>query len=177
MTNQILKAIKSRRVSRGLQDAPIERKIIEQVLEAGRWAPSAGNRRPHRFVAVQDQLTLRLLRMVCPGMFQHPTAIIIICRDLDELSRHGIPSHEKTMYIDVGTAAENMILAAHSLGLGTGPVTSFSKAGVSEILNMPHRLIPEMILCMGWPIPGKQQASGKWRVIGWEDLTFWETFK
>ena len=74
MTNQVLKAIKSRRVSRGLKDTPIERAIIEQVLEAGRWAPSAGNRRPHRFVVVQDQLTLRLLRMVCPGMFQHPTA-------------------------------------------------------------------------------------------------------
>jgi len=42
------------------------------VLDAARWAPNAGNRRLQRFVAVQDPLTLRLLRMVSPGMFQRP---------------------------------------------------------------------------------------------------------
>ncbi len=177
MSNQVMEVIKSRRVMRGLSDAPIERAVMAQVLEAGRWAPSAGNRRPHRFVAVQDPLTLRLMRMVSPGMFQRPTAVIIVCRDLEEIARHRIPSHENTTYIDVGTAAENMILAAHSLGLGTGPVTSFSKAAIREVLNMPERLSPEMMLCLGWPIAGAQRSSGQWRRVRWEDLTFWERFE
>ena len=69
MTNAVLEAIRTRRVARALTDAPVERALVEEILKAARWAPSGGNRRLHRFVAVQDPMTLRVLRMVSPGMF------------------------------------------------------------------------------------------------------------
>jgi nitroreductase len=74
--NPVLTAIRSRRMVRAMVDRPIEPAGLEKVLEAARWAPNAGNRRLHRFVVVQDPLTLRVLRMVAPGMFQRPTAVV-----------------------------------------------------------------------------------------------------
>jgi nitroreductase len=74
--NPVLTAVRRRRMVRAMVDRPIEPAELEKVLEAARWAPNAGNRRLHRFVVVQDPLTLRVLRMVAPGMFQRPTAVV-----------------------------------------------------------------------------------------------------
>ena len=57
----------------------------------------------------------------------------------------------KGLYIDVGTAAQTMHLAAHALGLGAGVVTSFSQAAVIRVLNIPGHLTPEMFVCLGYP--------------------------
>ncbi len=81
MTNSVLEAIRTRRMARALTAEPVDRADLEELLKAARRAPSAGNRRLHRFVAIQDPLTLRLLRVVTPGMFQRPTAIVVICID------------------------------------------------------------------------------------------------
>jgi hypothetical protein len=101
---------------RAMVERPIERAELEQVLEAARWAPNAGNRHLHRFVVVQDPLTLRVLRMVAPGMFQRPAAVVVICIDQDRAVSFGMRPTAKGLYIDVGTAAQTMLLAAHSIG-------------------------------------------------------------
>ena len=176
MQDPVLDAIRTRRVARSLSDQPIERGLLERILDAGRWAPSAGNHRPQRFVVIEDPLTLRVLRLVSPGMFPRPGAVIVICRDQDEEAFHKIPSDSKTVYIDVGTAAENMALAAHAIGLGAGPVTSFSKEAVRVVLNLPQRLISEMFLCLGYPVPVERAPMRPWRKITWRDLTYWERF-
>jgi len=78
VSNPVLEAIRTRRMARALIDEPVARPALEEILKAARRAPSAGNRRLHRFVAVQDPTTLRLLRAVAPGMFQRPAAIVVI---------------------------------------------------------------------------------------------------
>jgi nitroreductase len=112
---------------------------LEEVLKAERWAPSAGNRRLHRYVAVQDPLTLRLLRMVS---LQRPRAIVVVCIDGSRAAALGAERISKGLYIDVGTAAQTMLLAAHALGLGSGIVTSFSRAGVGTVLNSESTSVP-----------------------------------
>ena len=117
--NAVLAAIRSRRMVRAMADRPIERAQLEEILEAARWAPNAGNRHLHRFVVVQDPLTLRVLRMVAPGMFQRPAAVVVICIDQGRAVSFGMRPTWKGLYVDVGTAAQTMLLAAHSLGLGS----------------------------------------------------------
>ena len=173
MTNAVLETIRTRRISTTMTDEPIERSQLEQVLEAARWAPSAGNRRPHRFVAVQDQPTLRVLRMVSPGMFQRPPAVVLICIDRDE---GDISPRDLSVYYDVGTSAENMLLAAHSMGLGAGIVTSFCKEAVRVVLNLPERLSPHMFICVGHPFAESGPGVRSSRRVTWESLTFWERF-
>ena len=176
MSDSVLDTIRTRRVARSMTDHPIEPAQLERVLEAGRWAPSAGNHRPHRFVAVQDPLTIRLIRMVSPGMFPRPTALVLICTDEETVSFHRIPAHSTTVYMDVGTTAENMLLAAHAQGLASGPVTSFSKEAVRVVLNLPKHLSPQMFICLGHPGPPGRPPMRPSRRITWRDLTYWERF-
>ena len=173
MTNPVLENIRTRRIITLMTDEPVDRAQLEQVLEAARWAPSAGNRRPHRFVVVRDQATLRVLRMVSPGMFQRPPVVIVICIDRDE---GDISSRDLSVYYDAGTGAENMMLAAHSMGLGAGVVTSFSKEAVRVVLNLPERLSPHMFVCVGHRASDKAPGVQSSRRITWESLTFWERF-
>jgi nitroreductase len=176
VNNPVLDAIRSRRVARAMTEEGVDRPLLEAVLEAARWAPNAGNRRLHRLVAVQNLLTLRLLRMVAPGMFQRPAAVVVICIDRARVASFGMPTAGKGPYIDVGTIGQTMLLAAHSLGLASGIVTSFSQAGVSAVLNLPGALTPEMIICLGHASPAQPAPMRARRPITWQDLTDWERF-
>ena len=176
MNEQILDTIKTRRVIREMSDREVERTLLEKILEAGRWAPAGGNMRACRFVAVQDPLTIRLVRTFSPGMSQRPQALIVICIDWDVIRDNQIPESDLTPYIDVGAAMQTMMLAAHALGLGSGPVTSFSEAAIGVILNLPQNLSPEVILCIGYPAPPEKSQlpmRPKARVT-WQNLTYWE---
>ena len=176
MTNPVLEAIRTRRMARALTAEPIARLELEEVLKAARSAPSAGNRRLHRFVAIQDPLTLKLLRMVAPGMFQRPVAIIVVCIDRAKAESFGMRPNAKGLFVDVGTAAQTMLLAAHSLGLGAGVVTSFSQAAASAVLNLPEGLSPEMFLCLGHAAPRQPPGISTRGPVSWQSLTQWERF-
>lgn len=176
MKHPVLDAIRTRRALRSLTDAPVEREQLECILDAGRWATSGGNRRPHRFVAVQNPRTLHLIRTVSPGMFQWPTAAILICIDWNQVARHQMWVHDPTLYIDVGTAAQNMMLAAHAIGVGSGPVTSFCKEAVRVVLNLPSHLSPEIFICLGQPDPTAVTPQRKKQKLSWRDMTDWERF-
>jgi nitroreductase len=176
MSEQILNTIKTRRVIREMSDRPVERALLEKILEAGRWAPAGGNMRACRFVVVQDPLTIRLVRAFSPGMFQRPQALVLICIDWDVIRANRIPESDRTPYIDVGAAMQTMMLAAHALGLGSGPVTSFSETAIEVILNLPPNLSPEVIICIGYPAPPEKPQlpmRPKGRVT-WQSLTDWE---
>ena len=176
MSNPVLDAIRSRRVARNLTDRPVGRAILEQVLDAARWAPNAGNRRLQRFVAIENALTLRLLRMVSPGMFQRPTAAVLICIDRERVLSFGMRTNLKGLSVDVGTAAQTILLAAHSLGLGSGLVTSFSQAAVSAVLALPNGWSPELLVCLGHPAPVQPAGMPSRGKLTWRSLTRWERF-
>lgn len=176
MNEETLKTIRTRRVIRHMTDEPVKRDQIEKILDAARWAPSGGNHRLHRFVVIENPKTRRLIRMVSPGMFQKAPVLLLICIDWDKVDFHKIsPSHRST-WVDVGTAAQNMMLAAHAQGLASGPVTSFSQAAVKVILNMPDHLTPEMFICVGHAAKHKQTGMRAYKKITWQDLTDWERY-
>lgn len=176
-TNPVLEAIRTRRIARVLTDRVVERPLLEAVLAAARWAPSAGNRRLHRLVAVQDPLTIRVLRMVAPGMFQVPTALVVICIDEDRVRAFQMRAAAKGLYVDVGTTAQTMLLAAHSLGLGAGIVTSFSQAAVRAVLAMPDGLSPEMLITLGYAARTQVAMKRPGPPLTWQSLTHFERFR
>lgn len=173
MTDPVLDAIRRRRVVRALTDEPLDRSRLETLLDAARWAPTAGNRHLQRFVACDHPGTLRALRMVCPGMFQRPVAVIGVCVDLRLAREYGFPPHAVGPYVDVGTATATVLLAAHALGVGAGPVTSFSKAAVRAVLDLPDSWSPEMIIGLGHPAPVQPAPITRARRVTWRDLTRW----
>jgi nitroreductase len=174
VSNAVLHAIRTRRVTRALTDAPVSHDQLRAVLDSARYAPHAGNRRLHRYVVVTRPSLLRAVRMVSPGMLPRPTAAIVVCVDWAEVHDYGFPPANPGPYIDVGTAAATLLLAAHSIGLGAGPVTSFSRAALSTILDLPAGVRPELIICLGHPAAEQPPAMQRQDAPRWDDLIQWE---
>jgi len=141
--------IKGRRSVRRYQPQPVPRELIEQVLEAARWAPSPHGRQPWRFVVLtrpepkqrladamgdewrrqlamdgQDAATIELRRHKSHERILRAPAIVIPClylADLDVYSDDDRNAAEATMAIQsLGCAVQNMLLMAYSLGLDGG---------------------------------------------------------
>lgn len=176
-SNSLIEAIYSRRVTRYFSARPITRQDLETIVEAGRWSPSGGNRRLQRFVVVTQERHIQLMRLMSPGLDGVPAAIIVICTDHQERERQGYPPDAAGQFLDVGMAGENMLLAAHALGIGAGPVTSFSKAAVTEITKLPDWLSPDLFICLGYP--HEKPVGGNVRPkkpVRWQDITHWEQY-
>ena len=173
MNEQGLELIRTRRVVRTLTDAPVTREQLETILRAAGHAPNAGNRRLQTFVVADDPGLVRVLRMVAPGMLQRPTAVIVVCVDVARAVRFGFAPDAKGLYVDVGTVTQTMLLAAHALELGAGPVTSFSRAAVAAALNLPDGLRPELMVCLGHPTATQAAPMASQRTRGWRDVTHW----
>ena len=174
MNHAVLQAIRTRRVARALTDAPVSHDQLRTVLDSARHAPHAGNRRLHRYVVVTRPSLLRAVRMVSPGMLQRPTAAIVVCVDWAQVHNYGFAPANPGPYIDVGTAAATLLLAAHSIGLGAGPVTSFSRSALATILNLPAGVRPELIICLGHAATEQPPAMGRRGGPRWDDLIQWE---
>ena len=159
----VLRAIFARRVVRNMTDQPVADADFEMVLKAARAAPSAGNRRLQPVVPVSDAAQLRLLRMVSPGMLARPRAAAVICIDLARAEEYGFAPDTPGLYIDVGTTAATMLLAAHALGLAAQPVTSFSRVAAARLLGLAEALEPRMIVCLGHAAVDQPPPMGGWR--------------
>jgi nitroreductase len=86
---------------------------------------------------------------------------------------YGFPPDAPGPHIDVGTATATLLLAAHALGIGAGPVTSFSRAAVTVVLRLPHGWVPELVVCLGHPAPVSQPSMRRRPRLTWRDLTTW----
>ncbi|MFV1990530.1 MAG: nitroreductase family protein [Acidimicrobiales bacterium] len=173
MSLETLEIIRSRRVIRHFTGKSIPKKTLWNILEAARWSPTANNRRVILFVCVTDPKTLRQIKMVAPGMEDPPTALVVMCVNWSMLP----VKNDRSIYIDVGLAAENMLLAAHAQGLGGWPMTSFSPEAVQVLLNTRAGFRAEMFVGLGYPAktPANGPRNSKTRVRV-EDLVQWEGF-
>jgi nitroreductase len=106
-------------------------------------------------------------------MLQRPTAAITICTDRALAAAYGFPADAPGLLVDVGTAMATILLAAHAIGVGAGPVTSFSRAAVAEVLQLPEAWRPELIVCLGHPGPGAPPPMRGRPRLTWRDLTTW----
>jgi nitroreductase len=151
--NAEYEAIRTRRMTRQMSDEPVDPEVFALVLEAARYAPNAGNRRLQPVVPVTDAGMLRMLRMVSPGMIPRPQAVIVVRLDTVRAAGFGFRPGTPGLYIDVGTTASTLLLAAHALGLASCPVTSFSYAAVARLLDLGRGIAPQLVVCLGHAAP------------------------
>ena len=171
----VFEAIRTRRAVRAFTNEPVSVADVRKIIEAARWASSAGNRRLHRFFVTRDPEKIDLISMIGPGFYGTPTALIVICTDLERAENVGVDIvGDETTWVDVGTAAMNMQLMAHALGLGTTPVTSVSQSGLREALELPDHLRADLILQLGHPA-SSVGATRKGQRLRIEEITDWET--
>ena len=174
--DRVLALMKSRRAIRAFTDEPVSDDDLAKLTEAARWASSASNRHLHKFLIVRNPETIRRVRAVSPGMLTAPPAMIVILTDLEVAKRESLQmEHDHANWMDVGTAAMNMMNMAHALGLGSCPVTSFSRSGVAVMLDLPLHLIPEWITIVGHPVQqDRGLRAGVTKRVSVRDLTYWD---
>lgn len=142
----VYEAIKKRRSIRDFTDQPIESEHLAQILDAARWAPTVSNQQRWKFVVVTDPTVKELIRKVSPGIFAMPAVFVVICMEKDPQASTW---DEWTYAADAVVAAQNMMLAAFELGIGSCPALSFAKEAVQEILDIPEESEPELIVTFG----------------------------
>jgi nitroreductase len=149
---EVLEAIKDRRSIRRYKPDPVPDELIEKILDAGRWAPSGGNIQPWSFIVVKDPKILGMLQKVSPGYLGVAPLAIVVCSDRRKaFEMGGRLGRDYLTIADCAMAVENMLLAAHALGLGGCPIKSFSSVAVKEILEIPENVEPEFIVTLGYP--------------------------
>jgi nitroreductase len=176
IADTVFTIIKTRRVVRSYTDEPVSDDLLAKVVAAARWASSASNRHVHKFFITRDPAKIALVRSFSPGLLSEPPALILILTDHEVAARERLQEGDEANAVDVGTAAQNMMNMAHALGLGSCPVTSFSKSGVAGVLGLPPSLTPELMLMVGHPRPVERNLRvNAPKPIRIEDLTYWES--
>ena len=104
----LMEAITQRRSIRKYRNERFPMEELIALVEAARWAPSAGNSQPWEFLLVNDEDMVSGLKAVSPGWLKPAPALIVMC----------INKNRETdwSYIDVGAAMQNILLYAHSRG-------------------------------------------------------------
>ncbi len=149
----ILDIIKNRRSIRDFKDQEIPDKAVGDLIEAIRWAPSAGNMQSRKFYFVFDQNAKKKLAKA--ALNQHfiseAPLVVVACLDRRIAVRYGDRGVNLYSIQDVAASVMNMMLAAHELGLGSVWVGAFNEFEVFEHLHLPDNLRPIAIIPVGYP--------------------------
>lgn len=146
-----LELAKSRCSIRAYADIPVEKEILEYILETGRVAPSACNKQPQRIIVVQDRANIENIRKAYKTFGSQ--CILIICRDeRDALVREF--DNKCSGDLDIGIVTDHMMLAAREKGIGSVMVGLFDPGIIRKGFNIPEYIQPTALLILGYPENG-----------------------
>lgn len=143
-------AIKARRSIRRYQDRGVEEEKLNQVLEAGRLAPSAKNMQEWKFIVVRDKDTRSKLSEAAKGQafVGEAPVVIVACATLTD---YVMTCGQLTYPIDVAISVDHMTLLATEVGLGTCWIGAFYEEEVKKILAIPPEIRVVAMLPLGYP--------------------------
>lgn len=153
MDMPVLTAVKSRRSIRDFTDQEIPADAIEDLVEAIRWAPSAGNLQSRKFYFVFNRDIRKKLAKAALNqdfIIKAPLAVVA-CLDRRIAARYGERGVNLYSIQDVSASVMSMMLAAQERGLGTVWVGAFNEFEVIEILDLPGNLRPIAVVPVGYP--------------------------
>ncbi|MCX7710777.1 MAG: nitroreductase family protein [Clostridia bacterium] len=151
---EIMELIRKRRTIRKFKQEPIDRPILEGLVEAARLAPSGSNLQPVKYKIVDEpQLVHQVFQHVKwagyiapagnPSENEQPVAYIAILADT---------AIKKSDYeLDIGAAAQNIFLTALDLGIGTCWMGAIDREKIKEILHIPEQYILNTVIALGYP--------------------------
>jgi len=179
--SSLLNLIKNRRSIRSFRSGEVPNELVDAIIEAGRWAPSAGNRQPWRFIVIKDAKPREKIgqiyqEIIAEGLREIPAdsprfatlkerieadyykniffvapVSIVICAAIKESYRM------RTHFMDCAVAIQNMLLMAHSLGLGSvyidfnRPEHEHLLKDLENLLEIPEDIKIMAILPIGYP--------------------------
>lgn len=180
-TDQKLSAcIGERQSVRRYLPEPIARSVVERLLAAATRAPSAHNRQPWRFAVLDDDASKRALAEAMGARLRQDRmmdgddvkaidadvarsfaritgapVVVVICVDISDMDRYVDDRRNQAEYLmavqSTAMAAQNLLLAAHSEGLGACVMCAplFCPDSVTQALKLPRQWTPQMLVTIG----------------------------
>lgn len=149
-----IECIATRRSIRRFVKMPVDFETIMNIIEAGSVAPSSGNVQDWKFILVdkpelKKNISEHSLDQEC---LYNAAFLIVICSDPEQTELHyGLRGEKLYTVQNCAAAAENMLLAAHALGLGGVWVGAFDEEKIRELMDIPKTARPQAILAFGYP--------------------------
>lgn len=167
----VLEAILARHSVRNYKADPVEEEKLRRVLEAARYAPSAQNRQPWRFIVIKDSEVKKRIGLCYKRdwfLNTEPPIIIVVCgvpgeswvkqsRSSDGHRDYGEERIEDYWKIDVALAIQNLMIAAAGEGLGTCFIGGFNEHCLRNTLNIPSTMRVVAMTPLGYP---KEEPEG-----------------
>lgn len=167
----IIDAIKTRRSIRKYSDKPVEDAKLHAVLEAVRMAPSWANLQCWRLIVVRERGMKEKISALSyvesffaplgyrsnPSMkaLAEAPVVIVLCADTGQSGELG---NQQYYLVDAGIAAQNLMLAARGLGLGTVFVGVFDTEELKKLLSIPDGIRIVGLLPLGYPEAGQKDG-------------------
>jgi nitroreductase len=155
----VLEAIFNRRSIRQYTDRPVTDDVVETLLKAAMYAPSAVNKQPWHFIVFRDRRIIERINQFheYASMLRQANVAILVCWD-DELQ------HD-TGYgpVDCSAATQNILLAAYGLGLGSVWVGLYPRIqrmeSIQDLFSLPQNIRPFSIISLGYPAEEKKMPD------------------
>ncbi|MCE5252674.1 MAG: nitroreductase family protein [Actinomycetia bacterium] len=159
-------AILTRRSIRRYTDRPVADEVVVELLRAAMAAPSAQNQQPWQFIVVRDRSLLTKMAHVSrySGMVGGAQAAVVVCGDLTNERSPGF------WVEDCAAATQNLLIAAHALGLGAVWVGIYPRRErvdrLRDLFKPPEEVIPFAVIPIGYPAenPGPVDRFDRERV-------------
>jgi nitroreductase len=142
----LIDLILSRRSIRSYESKDIPEEVLQQILEAGRQAPSAANRQPIRFVVVTDHSILKnLCDTLITRFVKNAPVVVVGVADMKSLLTG------KWAVVDTTIAMQNIVIAAWALGIGSCWIGACNEEKVKKLLKIPDKWKFVGLLTLGYP--------------------------
>ena len=158
---------------RSFLEKKVDRKILLEILDAARMAPSAVNYQPWHFVVIDEPEQLADFCKVYPrNWFREATACIVVCANHEKSWKRSLDGKDYAD-VDVAIVTDHLILKATEMGLGTCWVCNFDVELVRQKLQLPLHIDPVVIVPLGYTDvlpPVKMRKS-------LEEMVHWQKFE
>ncbi len=153
--NEALRNVLERTSVRRFADRKVSAEDLAALLHAGMSAPSGVNKQPWEFIVVDDKGLLKDLSEALPyaKMAAMAPVAIVVCGNSDRF----LSGDDSELWVqDLSAASENILLAAHALGLGAVWTCLYPHEDrmepVKKILNIGEGIIPFNLIPIGYPL-------------------------
>lgn len=176
LMNDTIQSIITRRSIRDFTEKRIPKAYLDMIVKCGIYAPNGHNLQTWRFTVIQDKQKIRDLKSLIGRIakekkvyfygFQNPDTVILVSND----------KRNENSIQDSACAAENIMLAAHSYGIGSTWINALrtlcDEPEIREMLSLygiPNNHIVWSMIAMGYPAKEGKTLAKKMNVVNWID--------
>lgn len=155
-THELLRGIiESRRSIRSFKPDPINREILNKILNAGLWAPSSCNRQTVEYLVLEEKADTKYCQRLAGEGYSFPQEAALNVVVLIDPRSYALPMQRHMAFLEGGAAVQNILLTAYSLGIGSCWLfwgnDDINHTKFVKKFSLKPWLLPVAMVCLGYP--------------------------